>query len=40
MSGEEIFKIVYLLGVVWLAAGAIRADLGFGQKGDRPCRGR
>lgn len=40
MSGEEIFKIVYLLGVVWLAAGAIRADLGLGKKGDRPCRRR
>ena len=28
MSVEEIFKVVYLAVVVWLAVGAIRADLG------------
>lgn len=31
MTGEEIFKLVYLAVVVWLAVGAIRADLGKGR---------
>ena len=28
MSGEEIFQVVYLAVVVWLAARAFLADLG------------